>query len=136
MKIGEIIKNIRRKAGKTRKEVVSELGITEAYLCSIENGKRNPEIPENGDGSLNIKKSLYFKILKYGLKKGDSEAESMILDWKISQLGVSNPLLKELIVDSINGNLSVESKKAILATYLGLKMQKSEPREIEVCSTG
>jgi len=123
MKIGEIIKIEREKAGKTIKEVVSSLGITEAYLCAIEKGNRCPEIPKNGDGTLNIEESVYYKILTLGLSKNQQEAESLILDWKLYEIGVSDPSLKELMKDSIKGNLPLENKKAILATYIGLKIQ-------------
>lgn len=129
MTIGELIKNVRLISGKTRKEVVSSVGITEAYLCAIEKNKRHPEIPKNGDGTLNIKESLYYKILTEGIKKTSKEAESLILDWKLYELGVCDPKLKDLLKDSINGNLSLESKKAILATYIGLKFQKESHKE-------
>jgi len=125
MKIGKIIKRIRKAEGKTRKEVVSGLGITEAYLCAIENGKRQPEIPKNEDGILNIKESVYYKILIKGLYRTPEKALDLILDWKLDELGVEDKHLKEPLKDFINGNLSPESKKAILATYFGVRFQEN-----------
>jgi len=135
MTIGEIIKNIRLSSGKTRKEVVDSLGITEAYLCAIEKNKRHPEIPKNGDGTLNIEESMYYKILTWGLSKNPKEAFSLILDWKLSELGVDDQSLKEPLKDLINGNLSLEGKKAILATYFGVKFQEDK-KSVEQASDG
>lgn len=127
MRIGEIIKREREKEGKSRREVTSRIGITEAYLCAIEKGKRRPPIPENGDGSLDIKGSIYYRILRDGLSKSEDGALKLILDWKLSQLGISDALFKQLILELINGELPQEHKKAILATYLGLKAQDGNP---------
>jgi len=130
MRIGEIIKREREKERKSRREVVSRLGITEAYLCAIEKGRRRPSIPENGDGSLDIKRSIYYRILRDGLLKSEEAALSLILDWKLSQLGISDPLLKQLLLELIKGDLSNGDRKAILATYLGLRAQSGGEKGI------
>lgn len=45
MSIGENIRKKREKAGITQSELAEQAGITQAMLCWIEQGKRNPSLP-------------------------------------------------------------------------------------------
>jgi len=132
MSIGQIIQNTRESLGKTRREVVDNLGISESYLFLIETGKKQPKIPTNADGLLDIGRSIYHKILTKRLDKTPRESGGLILDWKFSELGLFDPVLKEIVKDSINGNLSDEDKRAIEAIYKGLKLvSKTKETQIE-----
>lgn len=44
MSIGENIRKKREKAGITQSELAEQAGITQAMLCWIEQGKRNPSL--------------------------------------------------------------------------------------------
>jgi len=122
MLIGRMIKNEREASGKTRKEVVDKLKISEPYLFAIENGKKQPPIPKDKDGCLDIKGSLYYRILVDGMDKSPGEAESLILDALLQELGRSHPTIRLLMRDELTGRVSSADRRAILALYEGLKL--------------
>lgn len=122
MILGQMIKNEREASGKTRKEVVDKLKITEPYLFAIENGKKQPQIPKDKDGRLNIRGSIYYNILLYGLDKSPEEAEALILDALLCELGKSHPALRLLLRDDLTGKMSPADRRAVLALYDGLKI--------------
>ena len=45
MSVGANIRRIREKNGMTQSELADKAGITQAMLCWIEQGKRNPSLP-------------------------------------------------------------------------------------------
>jgi transcriptional regulator with XRE-family HTH domain len=122
MLIGLMIKNEREAVDKTRREVVDKLGITEPYLFAIESGKKHPQIPKGRDGHLDIKGSLYYRILTRGLDKTPEDAESLILDVLLQEIGPSHPSLRLLLRDELTGRMSPEDRRAIMALYEGLKL--------------
>jgi transcriptional regulator with XRE-family HTH domain len=126
MRIGKSIQNERESQGRTKREVVDKCGISETYLCYIEQGKKQPEIPKDEKGLLDIPKSLYFRILTLGLGKSPEEAKDIILDSKLEELGLHDPGLRLFFKDEIRGRLLREAKKAILATYEGIKVVYKE----------
>ncbi len=121
MIIGRLIKNERESSGKTRKEVVDKLRITEPYLFAIEKGTKHPQVPRDEDGHLDIAGSIYYAILTDGLGKSPEEAEGLILDALIQELGPVHSALRRLLRDELTGNLSSADRRAILALYEGLK---------------
>jgi len=122
MLIGLMIKNEREAVDKTRREVVDKLGITEPYLFAIESGKKQPQVPKGRDGHLDVKGSLYYRILTLGLDKTPEDAESLILDVLLQEIGPSHPSLRLLLRDELTGRISPEDRRAIMALYEGLKL--------------
>lgn len=126
MLIGQMIKNEREASGKTRREVVDKSGITEPYLFAIEKGTKQPQIPRDEDGHLDIEKSLYYRVLIHGLDRTPEEAQCLILDALIQELGPSHPALRHLLRDELRGKMSRADRRAILALYEGLKLVDRE----------
>ena len=124
MMIGRLLKNEREASGKTRREVVDKLQITEPYLFAIENGTKHPQVPRDEDGQVDIPGSLYYTILTQGLEKSPDEAKGLILDALIQELGTVHSDLRLLLRDELTGNLSKADRRAILALYTGLKTIK------------
>lgn len=122
MIMGDLIKRERESAGKTRRAVVDNLGITEPYLFAIENGLKQPQIPRDQQGRLDIRGSLYYMILTNGLGKKPEEAESLILDAKLQELGLSHPILRHLLRDEMTGRISPLDRQAIMMAYQGLRL--------------
>ena len=121
MILGRLLKNEREALGKTRKEVVDKLQITEPYLFAIEKGTKHPRVSRNEDGHLDITGSLYYTILTDGLEISPGEAEGLILDALIQELGPVHSALRLLLRDELAGNLSEADRRAVLALYEGLK---------------
>lgn len=129
MIMGELIKRERESSGKTRRAVVDNLGITEPYLFAIENGLKQPQIPRDQHGRLDIRGSLYYVILTNGLGKNPDEAESLILDAKFQELGLSHPILRHLLRDEVTGRISPLDRQAILVAYEGLRLMHRRKRK-------
>ena len=129
MIIGQLIKTEREASGKTRREVVDKSGITEPYLFAIENGLKQPQIPKDAEGHLDIKGSLYYRILTSGLDKTPEEAEGLILDAKLQELGLSHSHLRLLLRDELTRKIHPADRRAILAMYEGLKLVHSRKRK-------
>ena len=114
--------------GKTRKEVVDKLQISEPYLFAIEKGMKHPQVPRDQDGHLDIAGSLYYTILTQGLEKSPDEAAGLILDALIQELGTVHPTSRLLLRDELTGNLSEADRRAILALYEGLRIRDRKDR--------
>ena len=72
MSIGENIKNARKKAGLTQKELAEKMGSTQQNLAQYESGKRNPKLETLNKiaGALEIPVSLLTSSLD-SFEKGE-----------------------------------------------------------------
>lgn len=64
MKIGIIIKNIRKSKCIKQKELASKLGISNTYLSSIENDKKEPSLDLTKELAIHLGVPLYYFFLK------------------------------------------------------------------------
>lgn len=81
---GSYVAQKRRRAGLTQREAAKHLGITAAYLCDVENGKR---------GSFD-----FMRLYKFALMTGLSEAEKSILyDLAGENRGVISPDISQYL---------------------------------------
>ena len=64
MKIGIIIKNIRKSKRIKQKDLATKLGISNAYLSSIENDKKEPSLGLTKDLATNLGVPLYYFFIK------------------------------------------------------------------------
>ena len=64
MKIGTIIKNIRKSKRIKQKDLASKLGISNAYLSSIENDKKEPSLDLTKELAIRLGVPLYYLFIK------------------------------------------------------------------------
>jgi transcriptional regulator with XRE-family HTH domain len=64
MKIGIIIKNIRKSKRIKQKDLATKLGISNAYLSSVENDKKEPSLGLTKDLATHLGVPLYYFFIK------------------------------------------------------------------------
>ena len=115
MSIGENIKNARKKAGLTQKELAEKMGSTQQNLAQYESGKRNPKLETLNKiaGALEIPVSLLTSSLD-SFEKGEILRLDLIELIKNLNLEINDITSEQTLEDTVIQ--SVEKKKTLHKT--------------------
>lgn len=107
--IGKRIRQLRGK--RSVKELSKAASMSEAYWRDIEAGRRRPDDSR-----------VYLRQLCMGLGLPKAEAVPLLRDAYLEEMGLKDPQLRSLCVTAIEGKLSPEARRAIIAVLLGYRL--------------